>query len=526
MINYSDVNSRNMEKVFVLIFALLLILPFAFAQTKYIDTIGTVNLSIGSVPLFIDETHNLIGINTTTPGQLLDIRGNVNITGVLSAGTFSPSSILTSSVNTSTLLQLQTGGTLLLPDSSVTSAMINSLDASKLTNTAFLNNAITLTASNITGDLSSFNSKLLINIANTTGDYGTVLSNKLLINIINITGDYGTTLNDKITLLAPNITGDLSSWNTKLTIAYANTTGIPPATTTLPIGNITGDYGTTLNNKIQLNAANVTAGTFASGDFVFPNYANASCLSVQENISLCRPSASVSPSVANSIVWIDKQYGANVTMEFLSAGSIWKYTGAGSANQWTFQYQPSSGTTGTQVGRHGLIGDANYATLGGDSFGSSLVWVNNDNEETEAGLCLGNISNAALCGSEPFTTNIYGTFGFEGSVIDDFDTEFAITNPTANRVITFPDLSGTIAFLSQVPNQGGVTIPASNVTAGTFPAGNFVFPDNLTVNQNITFNNQNQATNNTMERWLDTRGVVVAIRYWNGTALVLNVTGP
>jgi len=51
------------------------------------------------------------------------------------------------------------------------------------------------------------------------------------------------------------------------------------------------------------------------------------------------------------------------------------------------------------------------------------------------------------------------------------------------------------------------------------------------VNANITLDKGNLVlrnlgvANTTQERWLDGNGRVVAVRYWNGTALVLNVTG-
>ena len=42
---------------------------------------------------------------------------------------------------------------------------------------------------------------------------------------------------------------------------------------------------------------------------------------------------------------------------------------------------------------------------------------------------------------------------FEGSSADAFETTLTVTNPTADRTITFPDLTGTVALLSQVINN-------------------------------------------------------------------------
>ena len=42
---------------------------------------------------------------------------------------------------------------------------------------------------------------------------------------------------------------------------------------------------------------------------------------------------------------------------------------------------------------------------------------------------------------------------FEGSSADAFETTLTVTNPTADRTITFPDTTGTVALLSQVINN-------------------------------------------------------------------------
>jgi hypothetical protein len=42
---------------------------------------------------------------------------------------------------------------------------------------------------------------------------------------------------------------------------------------------------------------------------------------------------------------------------------------------------------------------------------------------------------------------------FEGSIANDFETTLTVTNPTADRTITFPDTTGTVALLTQVINN-------------------------------------------------------------------------
>jgi hypothetical protein len=43
-----------------------------------------------------------------------------------------------------------------------------------------------------------------------------------------------------------------------------------------------------------------------------------------------------------------------------------------------------------------------------------------------------------------------GTFGFEGSTANDFETFLTVVDPTADRTITFPDSTGTVALTSQL----------------------------------------------------------------------------
>lgn len=50
----------------------------------------------------------------------------------------------------------------------------------------------------------------------------------------------------------------------------------------------------------------------------------------------------------------------------------------------------------------------------------------------------------------------------EGSSADDFETTLTVTNPTADRTITFKDASGTVAFTSDIP-----TIDSASLEIGS-----------------------------------------------------------
>ena len=66
-------------------------------------------------------------------------------------------------------------------------------------------------------------------------------------------------------------------------------------------------------------------------------------------------------------------------------------------------------------------------------------------------------NSAATNGVEWSAPQAVGEFGssivFEGSTSDDFETTLQVTDPTADRTITFKDASGTVAFTSDIPSS-------------------------------------------------------------------------
>ena len=57
-----------------------------------------------------------------------------------------------------------------------------------------------------------------------------------------------------------------------------------------------------------------------------------------------------------------------------------------------------------------------------------------------------------------------GTISFEGATANDFETSLAVTDPTADRTITFPDATGTVALTSDIsyPVTASNTVTFSN----------------------------------------------------------------
>src|SRR5210317_2597736 len=59
------------------------------------------------------------------------------------------------------------------------------------------------------------------------------------------------------------------------------------------------------------------------------------------------------------------------------------------------------------------------------------------------------LTNKSL--TDPIISN---TIIFEGSTVNDYETTLEVTDPTADRTITFQNASGTVAFLSDVSGGG------------------------------------------------------------------------
>jgi hypothetical protein len=53
---------------------------------------------------------------------------------------------------------------------------------------------------------------------------------------------------------------------------------------------------------------------------------------------------------------------------------------------------------------------------------------------------------------------------FEGATADDFETTLSVTDPTADRTITFPDASGTVALTGDIPSTAGMVTETGTQT--------------------------------------------------------------
>ena len=77
-------------------------------------------------------------------------------------------------------------------------------------------------------------------------------------------------------------------------------------------------------------------------------------------------------------------------------------------------------------------------------------------------------------------TSIFGSqIVFEGATADDYETTLAITDPTADRTITFPDATGTVSTLTATETLTNKTLTSPTINGGTF-SGSFTGTQDLT----------------------------------------------
>ena len=76
-----------------------------------------------------------------------------------------------------------------------------------------------------------------------------------------------------------------------------------------------------------------------------------------------------------------------------------------------------------------------------------------------------------------------GNIVFEGSSANDFETTLTVTNPTADRTITFPDATGTVALLGSLSVAGGSGL---TYNSGTGQFGTSSIPNSQLANSTVT----------------------------------------
>jgi hypothetical protein len=152
-------------------------------------------------------------------------------------------------------------------------------------------------------------------------------------------------------------------------------------------------------------------------------------------------------------------------------------------------YDTTSGTWINQTAIEAGLVDLNSTqtltnkTLTGSSYDSNKVDVNSYNLTLESGL----YGVAIRTSTDRFDTSShewdFGTDGwlttpgnillngdliFEGSSVDAYETTLTVTNPTADRTITLPDATGTVALTASPTFTGSVSVATDIGSSGAY----------------------------------------------------------
>ena len=132
-------------------------------------------------------------------------------------------------------------------------------------------------------------------------------------------------------------------------------------------------------------------------------------------------------------------------------------------------------STGSSIANSNLANSSLTIGATGIALGTTASTISGLTSLTSTNLVAGSGANSILLGS--------GNITFEGSTANDFETSLTVTDPTADRTITFPDATGTVALLStlSIASGSGLTY---NSSTGEFSTN--AIPNSKLANSSIT----------------------------------------
>jgi len=142
-------------------------------------------------------------------------------------------------------------------------------------------------------------------------------------------------------------------------------------------------------------------------------------------------------------------------------------------------YSSSTGEFGTNAIPNSQLANSSI-TFGSTStsLGGTITALSITSYTASSFVNVGNgVGSAGSINIEP------GAIIFEGSTVDNFETTLQVVNPTADRVISFPDAGGTVALLTSLSVAAGSGL-TYNSTTGEF--GTSAIPNSQLQNSSIT----------------------------------------
>ena len=244
----------------------------------------------------------------------------------------------------------------------------------------------------------------------------------------------------------------------------------------------TGEFGTSAIPNAQLaNSAVTIGGTSVSLGATQGTFTGLTSLTSTTLIGTTLVSGSVDAANAISIA------SGNITFEGSSADAnetiLTAANATGSDKTLTLPNE-----TGTILTDASSIANSNLAnsslTIGSTSvsLGGTATTIAGLSSLTSTTL----VGTTLISGSADAANSIKlvsGTLVFEGSTANDFETTIAVTDPTADRTITFPDATGTVVLLGSLSVAGGSGL---TYNSGTGQFGTSSIPNSQLANSTVT----------------------------------------
>src|SRR5210317_322545 len=132
-----------------------------------------------------------------------------------------------------------------------------------------------------------------------------------------------------------------------------------------------------------------------------------------------------------------------------------------------------NGTSAIQGSAIGISG----TTL--SSTDSSLITIDEGLTVTGNTTITGNLTvNGSTTTVNSTTVDVVNSFRFEGSTADDYETNLTVVDPTADRTITLPDVTGTVITTG---NLTGITsLDATSIADGSVSNTEFQYLNGVT----------------------------------------------
>jgi len=132
-------------------------------------------------------------------------------------------------------------------------------------------------------------------------------------------------------------------------------------------------------------------------------------------------------------------------------------------------------TSASSIPNSGLANASLTIGATGIALGTTASTISGLTSLTSTNLVAGSGANSILLGS--------GNITFEGSTANDFETSLTVTDPTADRTITFPDATGTVALLTSLSIASGSGL-TYNSSTGEFSTN--AIPNSKLANSSVT----------------------------------------